>query len=331
MKKIIITLVFLFQFVFGVTSTTSGFEGVSNLNQSFNMEQQNQSNQEKQKTIETKKDYDQFVKDMEDGILNGDNKASPYYLGLLYLTDLDLKDGGRVEKNIPQAEKYLQIALDNQNYAASFNLAMIQIYKKDYDKGIFILGDTLSNLGTATKDNKNIKLFLAAAYASSVLQYKYENKEYIKKGIIYLNDVASKEQPTSLFLLANLYNADNNTKKADLLLSVACDKNNPALDARLKRTCNFYLTDQIIPASKKVEYIESNNTKQEIIKDASVTKNEKERMKTIFLYSILGFVFVFFLVSFLLRKRIFKNYKKKNIEVILDKQPKKKIIKKNKE
>ncbi|MCK9549284.1 hypothetical protein [Aquamicrobium sp.] len=196
-----------------------------------------------QKTIQTVADYKELEQTLLTSMEMGMESQSGYSLGTLYLTDFKLEDGN-IDKDIEKAKYFFNKSLNAGNYSAAYNLAMIDVYNKDYDSALMLLDNTLTITKEADAKNnseqmKYNRVFLASTFASIVLEHEYDNKEAVNKAILYLDQLASVKYPTTLFLLANLYNVRGDENKANLLLNMACgNTNNVTPDPQVRELCN---------------------------------------------------------------------------------------------
>jgi len=190
--------------------------------------------------VKTMADYAELVSSLESSMKMGLVGTSSYYLGTVYLTDFNLTDGD-IQKDINKAKHYFKISLENGNYMAAYNLAMIDIYNKDYDSALFLIDNTLSRMPKSGEKAEATKKFLSALFASIVLEFKPSDTEAVRKAIDTLEPYAGLDVPTSMFLLANLYRIDGNIDKANLLLNTACTRGQ---GSEIKQLCRQFKVQQ---------------------------------------------------------------------------------------
>ena len=201
---------------------------------------------QEQRDVKTKADFNDLVASLKSAIDMGQVKPYAYYLGAAYLTDFNVSDG-IIEKDIKKAKYFFAMSLNDGNYAASYQLAMIELSKKNYDSALFVLDSTLFKLDRDKEQDpyksELAKSFLATTFGTIVLEYKYKDKEAIGKAIRLLEgNTQKKDAPTILFILANLYNIDGQKEKANKLLTHSCSMKSGARDPRLDALCSQLLT-----------------------------------------------------------------------------------------
>lgn len=190
--------------------------------------------------IKTKADYMELVSSLEASMKMGLVDTSSYYLGTVYLTDFTLSDGN-IPKDIQKAKHYFKISLANGNFMASYNLAMIDVYNKQYDSALFLVDNTLSRMPSEGEKIEATNKFLSTLFASIVLEYKPDDGEAVKKAIVTLEPYAGLDVPTSMFMLASLYGIDGNEQKANLLLNTACTRGQ---GSEIKQLCRQFSIQQ---------------------------------------------------------------------------------------
>jgi len=201
-------------------------------------------NQE-QRDVKTKADFNDLVTSLRSAIDMGQINPYAYYLGAAYLTDFKVSDG-YIKKDIQKAEYYFKMSLDEGNYAASYQLAMIQISRSNYDSALFVVDSAISKLERDREQEplkaEVAKSFLATTFGTIVLEYKYKDKEAVSRAIKLLeNNAQKKGAPTILFILANLYNVDGQKEKANILLTRSCKMKGGTRDSRLDALCSQFL------------------------------------------------------------------------------------------
>lgn len=191
--------------------------------------------QSENRAINSSKDYHEIIRDMNELIKHGDSARGGYFLGMIYLTDFQFEDEV-IKKDIKKAEKFFKMSLDAGNYVSAHHLAFININNNNIDEALFLIEQTIRDAKIAQeKDFKNtdsIILFLSTEFATIVLQYREEDKAAINKAIELLERVATVSTPSSLYILANLYNVLGNEEKSQLLLNIAC-KNSKGFDIEI--------------------------------------------------------------------------------------------------
>ena len=203
---------------------------------------------QEQRDVKTKADFNDLVSSLKSAIDMGQINPYSYYLGAVYLTDFNVSDGF-IEKDIKKAEYYFRMSFNEGNYAASYQLAMIELSKKNYDSALFVIDSAIFKLeNDRRQDPYKSELamsFLATTFGTIVLEYKYADKEAVAKAIRLLeNNNKKKDAPTILFILANLYNIDGQKEKANKLLTHSCSMKGVARDPRLNALCNQFIVKE---------------------------------------------------------------------------------------
>lgn len=190
--------------------------------------------------IKTKADYIELISSLESSMKMGLVDTSSYYLGTVYLTDFKLTDG-EIPKDIKKAQHYFRISLDSGNHMAAYNLAMIEVYDKKYDSALFLIDNTLARMPKGGEKIEAANKFLTALFASIVLEFKSDDDEAVNKAIVMLEPYAGLDVPTSMFMLANLYEIEGSTEKANLLLNIACTRGK---GSEIKELCKQFSIHQ---------------------------------------------------------------------------------------
>lgn len=204
-----------------LASTVLSAQGVFMRSALYPQQQQQVQTQDGQ--VKTKADYRELINSLESSMKMGLVDTSSYYLGTVYLTDFKLTDGD-IPKDINRAKYYFKISLQNGNYMAAYNLAMIDVHAKKYDSALFLIDNTLVRMPKSGEKIEASNKFLTSLFASIVLEFKSDDDEAVKKAIVILEPYAGLDVPTSMFMLANLYGIADNTEKANLLLNTACTR-----------------------------------------------------------------------------------------------------------
>jgi len=202
---------------------------------------------QEQRDIKSKADFDELVSILKGAIDMGQINPYSYYLGATYLSDFNVSDG-LIEKNVDKAKMYFTLSLKDKNYAAAYQLAMIELYKKNSDSALFTIDDALYRMGEdkeiEIEKAKSIKMFLSTTFSTIVLEYKSNDKEAVARGIELLkNEEENNGTPTVLFILANLYYLDGKSEKANEILNKSCKSKQNEIDPRLQMMCQQFIVN----------------------------------------------------------------------------------------
>jgi TPR repeat protein len=197
-----------------------------------------------QRDIRTMADFKEFTSTLEEALKMGQINPYAFVLGSAYLTDFNLKDGS-IKKDIKKARYYFSMSLDDDNYAAAYQLAMIDVHNKEYGTALYTLDKTISTIKRDSESDPYKKglaqSFLAVTFGSITMQFLSKDKEAVQKAITLMEETTFKDDtPTALFLLANLYNSQGMQEKANSLLSKACNYRGSSKDARLDAICKQF-------------------------------------------------------------------------------------------
>jgi len=189
----------------------------------------------KQKQIRTMRDFIELEKTLKASKLIQPMKAN-YYLGLLYMSSHTLENGKKILPNYEKALPFLEESLEQGNILAAYSLAMLFLTKKDIDQSMFVLDMTLGSIDSHKEKNQASGAYLSAALGSIVLDFNPHNQEAIAVAIKYLNIYTkNRNMPSGVFLLSQLYLAQNNIGMANKTLTKACS--NSELPAELQSAC----------------------------------------------------------------------------------------------
>jgi len=202
---------------------------------------------QEQRDIKTKADFDELISSLKGAIDMGQTNPYSYYLGAIYLSDFNVTDGF-IEKDIDKAKMYFIMSLQDKNYAAAYQLAMIELYKKNSDSALFSIDDALNRMSEdkeiENEKAKSIRVFLSTTFSTIVLEHKSNDKEAIERAIELLHrEENNTKLPTVLFILANLYYLDGKSEKANEILNKSCKSDKKVLDPRLKMMCHQFIVN----------------------------------------------------------------------------------------
>jgi len=224
MKK----LIFLFTIIINVFAFSGG------MGMGMNIPNNSQINGNISDKIQTKEDYlreEQALKKLAQL-----NPANYFMLGILYISDIPLKDGTVIKANIKKAKQAFEIASSNNIVLSDYFLAVIAYRNKDYQKALNILENAMQNkLQTTTN---SVYKVLSNFYASIVLDYFNTNTILLKKAIHYLTPVAKENLGSSQFMLAYLYLYLKQENSANFWLTKACS--NPNTPTTLLKKCEQF-------------------------------------------------------------------------------------------
>lgn len=197
-----------------------------------------------QREFKVKADFEDFVNTMNEAMKLGQINPYAFFLGSAYLTDFKLEDGD-IPKDIKKAQYYFSLSYEDGNYAAAYQLAMIEVSKNNYGGALFVLDKAITSLQQDTTQEpfkKNLaQSFLAVTFGSITMQFLSQDAEAVSRAISLIEQTSFNEDaPTALFILANLYHVKGDKNKANALLSKACNYKGPNKDARLDAICGQF-------------------------------------------------------------------------------------------
>lgn len=173
------------------------------------------------------------ISTLEMGANMGNNKAI-YNLGLLYSQDILLEQDQVFQKDVKKAKYYLNKALLNHYYQATYNLALIFIDEKKYFKAINIVDRTLKESDIEDKT----RVVLTYLYTQIILTNFTDNEILVDKTKQYLENVLNINNPIFYYLYANILFLQKKETLATSYVDKACanSKNNK----HLQRICTSY-------------------------------------------------------------------------------------------
>jgi TPR repeat protein len=201
-----------------------------------------------QREFKVKADFEDFVNTMNEAMKLGQVNPYAFFLGSAYLTDFKLDDGD-IPKDIKKAQYYFTLSYEDGNYAAAYQLAMIEVSRNNYGGALFVLDKAITSLrhdDTQDPFKKNLaQSFLAVTFGGITMQFLSQDKEAVERAIGLIEQTSFNEDaPTALFILANLYHVKGAEDKANALLSRACNYRGPNKDARLQAICSQFRAEE---------------------------------------------------------------------------------------
>lgn len=170
-----------------------------------------------QKELNSKKDFDQMVKDLYNGANVGDI-ASLFYLGFIYYDGITLNDGTKIEPKKQEARNFLLKAISLGSKEAAAFLIAKELEEKNIESFTSVIKAVqTSSIAKADKD------YFTTILAGYILDYNILDSSAIEVSTKWLYE-AEKKNPTPQmqFVLAFLYQKLQNIDAANYYLNKSC-------------------------------------------------------------------------------------------------------------
>ena len=175
-------------------------------------------NSKSQKSLNTIKDYNSLINDLKQAASLGDTN-SIFYLGVVYLNEVTLRDGTKIQADKVKAMKFLNKAVSLGSEKA---LSIVAAYCiKDLD--VKSMTHTVKIVQQSPTFNTSDKDYYSMMLASLILDTSSLESNSIEVATKWLYK-AEKIRPTykMQYLLASLYSRIKNEKAANYYLNKSC-------------------------------------------------------------------------------------------------------------
>lgn len=179
-----------------------------------------------QKQLNTKKDFEQMVADLQQGANLGDIN-SLFYLGVIYFNGVDLADGTKTEINQHKARELLLKAITLGSRESAAFLMAKYLESKD-EVGMTNTVKIIQNSSSNISDKDYFSMMLA----SFILDYNISSAEAVEVATKWLYEVEKKRPtPKMQLILAFMYQKLQNMDAANFYLNKSC------AHKEMKETC----------------------------------------------------------------------------------------------